>query len=237
MLIMTVSYFLTDDLKKNSRKISIAKENTKQPMLGMKELDSKQKDRLDKNEDEEIAHLKGQVREIKTFLLFKILFDTIIIVVIFFTIKIKSHHAIVDTENARPINMEASTPSTPVKNASVQLTEELLPVAQPTETPAAAFVPVPPPAPPSVPPQPGVTIPTHPPAPTPPPAPVSPHATLLHGAPPPTPPPGAPGLTQGPPELQLHVPYGMKPKKKYEPQEKTKHINWETVNIPTILEL
>lgn len=144
------------------------------------------------NKDKEIAQLKEQV---------------------------KSRPAIVDMDIARPISVKASTPTPPtqVKNASVQTTEELLPVAQPsqpTQTSAPpAGAPAPPPAPPPPPLPPGVTIPAPPPAPplppgapAPPPAPVPPPAPPLPGgvAPPPAPPPpppipGAPAPPPAPP--------------------------------------
>uniref|UniRef100_K1QG47 Diaphanous-like protein 2 n=1 Tax=Magallana gigas TaxID=29159 RepID=K1QG47_MAGGI len=163
------------------------------------------------NKDKEIAKLKEQV---------------------------KSRPAIVDMDIARPMNVKASTPTPPtqVKNASVQTTEELLPVAQPsqpTQTPdPPSGAPAPPPAPPPPPLPPGVTIPAPPPAPPLHPGGIPPPPPPPGGAPPPPPPPGAPGFAPGPPKPVVpQLPYGMKPKKKYEVKEQTKRINWE--KIPT----
>lgn len=84
------------------------------------------------------------------------------------------------------------TPPTRVKNASVQTTEELFPVAQPSQ-------------------------PTQTPAP--------PSGAQSNPA---------PGFARGTPKPVVpQLPYGMKPKKKYEVKEQTKRINWEKVIVST----
>lgn len=155
-------------------------------------------------------------------------------------VKAKRMQPTVDVDSAGPIEVKTSitTQHTPVKSTLEQTIEKLLPVAQPSKTsgssscpdpvlfqlsPGGALSPPPAPVPPPAPPLPGGVAP--PPAPPPIPGALAPSPAHppTFGAPVPPPPPTPPcGVV---PQL----PYGMKPKKKYEVKGQTKRIHWEMV--------
>ncbi|XP_061164716.1 protein diaphanous homolog 1-like isoform X2 [Saccostrea echinata] len=110
-----------------------------------------------------------------------------------------------------------------------------LPGAVPPPPPAPSLSGGVPPPPPPPPPLGGAPIPPPPPPlpggvppPPPPPGGVPPPPPPPGGGPPPPPPPGFPA--PGPPKpVAPQLPFGMKPKKKYEVKDQTKRINWEKI--------
>lgn len=186
-------------------------------------------------------------------------------------IKAKSMQPTVGVDSAGQFKVKASitTQHIPVKSTPEQTTEELLPVAKPSQTsgscpdtvfsqlstggapsppPAPAPTPAPPltggvvPSPAPPPPIPDAPAPTPAPpppfgAPVPPPPPPPPGGVPIPPPPPPFPSGVPPPPPPGPPGLQVipHLPYGMKPKKKYEVKSQTKRIYWKTVIFCLVL--